>query len=102
VLCVLAVRRAYLGRLLPGARLGPVALRAAVPVGVATALVLAVRLALWGGERPLGQALGELALWLATLVAATVWLERDLLGELRGYLRGRVERPPPEPAPAAS
>jgi O-antigen/teichoic acid export membrane protein len=102
VVCVLAVRRVYLGRLLPGARLAPVALRAAVPVAVATALVLAVRLALWGGERPIGQALAELALWLAALAGATVWLERDLLAELRGYLRGAVERPPPEPAAAAS
>ncbi len=49
--------------------------------------VLALRLALWGGERPPAQALAELALWLAALVLATRRLERGLLGELWGYLR---------------
>src|SRR3954452_4612904 len=40
VLAVLAVRRAYLRRLLPGVRLGQIAARAAVPVTVASAPVL--------------------------------------------------------------
>ena len=35
-----------------------------VPVALASAPVLALRLALWGGERTLAQALLELALWL--------------------------------------
>ena len=61
--CVLAVRRAYLRRLLPAIRVEALALRAAIPAAVASAAVLAVRPALWGGDRPLGQALGELALW---------------------------------------
>src|SRR3954453_20973035 len=52
--CMLAVRRAYLRRLLPGVRLGAIAARAAVPVTVATAVVLALRLALWGGRRSPG------------------------------------------------
>ena len=85
--CVLAVRRAYVRRLLPGVRLGALAWRAGLPVAIATAPVLGVRLALWGGERPLGQALGELALWLAGLALATRRLEAGLLGELWGYLR---------------
>lgn len=85
--CVLAVRRIYVRRLLPGARLGALALRAAVPVALASAPVLAVRLALWGGERTLAQALGELALWLGALALATRRLEGGLLSELRGYLR---------------
>src|SRR3954447_4809337 len=59
--CMLAVRRAYLRRLLPGVRLGAIAARAAVPVTVATAVVLALRLALWGGRRPLWQ--GGRAAW---------------------------------------
>src|SRR5215218_2946949 len=46
--CVLAVRRSYVLRLLPGARLGALAVRAALPVAVASAPVLALRLALWG------------------------------------------------------
>lgn len=91
--CVLAVRGAYVRRLLPGARLGAMALRAAVPVALASAPVLALRLALWGGERTLGQALVELALWLAGLALATWRFERGLLAELRGYLRaGGVTR----------
>ncbi len=85
--CVLVVRGVYLRRLLPGVRLAAIALRAALPVVLACAPVLALRLALWGGERSLGQALVELALWLAALALATRRLEGGLLAELRGYLR---------------
>jgi len=86
-LCVLAVRAVYVRRLLPGARMLTMALRAAVPVAIATLPVVALRLALWGGERRLWQAALELALWLGALAIATKRLENDLLGELRGYLR---------------
>jgi O-antigen/teichoic acid export membrane protein len=86
-LCLLAVRAVYVRRLLPGVRLAPIAVRAAVPVAIASAPVLALRFGLWGGERTLGQALGELALWLAGLALATRRLEAGLLAELRGYLR---------------
>jgi O-antigen/teichoic acid export membrane protein len=68
-------------------RLGALAVRAALPVLLASAPVLALRLALWGGERPLWQALAELALWLGGLALATRRLEAGLLGELWGYLR---------------
>jgi O-antigen/teichoic acid export membrane protein len=85
--CVLAVRRLYVRRLLPGVRLAPVALRAAVPVALASAPVLALRLASWGGDRSLAQALAELALWLAALAVATRRLDGALLAELGGYLR---------------
>jgi PST family polysaccharide transporter len=95
--CVLAVRRAYVRRLLPRVRLGALALRAALPVAAATAPVLALRLALWGGERPLWQALAELALWVAGLLLATQRLEAGLLRELWSYVRGE---PVPEPVPA--
>ena len=88
--CVLAVRRVYLRRLLPEARLLALALRAAAPVALATVPVLAVRLALWGEGRTVAQALGELALWLAGLALATRWLEKGLLGELREYLGRRA------------
>ena len=74
---------------------------AALPVAAASAPVLALRLALWGGERPLAQALAELALWLAGLVLATRRLEAGLLGELWGYLRPGGERPAWD-APAAA
>jgi hypothetical protein len=85
--CVLAVRRAYVRRLLPGAQMGSLAARAALPVVLATVPVLIVRLALWGGPRPLLQALAELALWMAGLVLATRRFEAGLLRELWGYLR---------------
>jgi O-antigen/teichoic acid export membrane protein len=86
-LCLLAVRAVYVRRLLPGVRLDAIALRAALPVLLASVPVLALRLALWGGERTLAQALIELALWLAGLALATRRLEGPLLAELRGYLR---------------
>ena len=57
--CLLAVRRAYVRRLLPSVSLGAMALRAALPVALASAPVLAVRLTLWGGERTLAQALAR-------------------------------------------
>src|SRR5690349_1267912 len=60
--CVLAVRAVYVRRLLPGARLLAMAVRAALPVALASAPVLVLRLALWGGARPLWQALLELAI----------------------------------------
>jgi O-antigen/teichoic acid export membrane protein len=85
--CVLAVRHVYVRRLLPGVRLVPIALRAAVPVALASAPVIVLRLALWGGERTLAQALGELSLWLVGLALATHRFESGLLAELRGYLR---------------
>jgi O-antigen/teichoic acid export membrane protein len=85
--CVLAVRRAYVRRLLPGASMARLAVRAALPVVLASVPVLVVRLALWGGERTLVQALAELALWVAGLVVATRRLEAGLLRELWGYLR---------------
>ena len=85
--CVLAVRQVYVRRLLPGVRMGALALRSAVPVALASAPVLVLRAALWGGERTLPQALIELALWLGGLALATVRFESELLGELRGYLR---------------
>ncbi len=88
--CVLAVRHVYVRRLLPGVRLGAVALRALVPVALASAPVLAIRLAFWGGERTLAQALIELVVWLGGLALATHRLESGLLTELRGYLRAKA------------
>ena len=100
--CVLAVRRAYVRRLLPSAPFARLALRAARPVALAALPVLALRLALWGGERPLAQALGELALWLGGLALATRRLEAGLLRELWSYLRGAAgEQPRDEPADRA-
>jgi O-antigen/teichoic acid export membrane protein len=100
-LCVLAVRRVYLRRLMPAARLWSVAARALVPVAVATAPVLVLRAALHGHARTLAQALAELALWLVLLAASTARMERGLLAELRGYLRMGGSDAPAAPAAAA-
>ena len=86
-LCVLGARSVYVRRLLPGARMGAVAVRACLPVALATVPVLALRLALWGGERPFWQAVVELTVWLGVLTWASWRFERTLIGELRGYLR---------------
>ena len=59
--------------------------------------MLALRLALWGGERTLAQALIELALWLGGLALATRRLEGGLLAELRGYLRAGARGVRPSP-----
>jgi PST family polysaccharide transporter len=94
---VLAVRRVYIRRLLPGMRLAVLAWRGAAPVLIATVPVLVMRFALWGGDRPAGQAVAELALWLVVLALATRRLERGLLAELTGYLRARSAAPAPSP-----
>jgi O-antigen/teichoic acid export membrane protein len=86
VLLVLAVRVVYVRRLLPGVRVARLALRGAAPVLGAGALVLLVRLALWG-DRSAAQAGGELALFLAAAVALTWLSERDLLRELLAKVR---------------
>jgi PST family polysaccharide transporter len=60
--------------------------RAAWPVLPAVALVLVLR-AVEGGDRTLAIALGELALYVAAVVAVTMVAERALLREALGYLR---------------
>ena len=92
-LCALAVRRVYVRRLLPGVRLRSLAWRGAAPVLIASVPVLAVRGALWGGERSALQAVAELALWLAVLAVVTRRLERGLLRELAGYVRSAPRAP---------
>jgi O-antigen/teichoic acid export membrane protein len=86
-LAMLAVRARYVHRLLPDVRLWTLGLRGAAPVAAGVAAALALRLALWGGERPLWQVLCELALFLGATALATRALERDLLREFTRYLR---------------
>jgi O-antigen/teichoic acid export membrane protein len=87
VLCALGVRARYVRRMLPRVRLaalvGP-GLAALVPAVAAT---LAVRGALWGGERPLWQALVELGVFLGVFAALALRREAPLVAELRGALR---------------
>jgi O-antigen/teichoic acid export membrane protein len=84
---VLVVRLFYVRALLPGVNLLLLGVRAALPVAGAAAVVLLARLALWGGQRPLGQAIGELIAFLA-LTALFTWLtERELVRELMTQIR---------------
>jgi O-antigen/teichoic acid export membrane protein len=85
VLVALVVRARYVRRMLPGVRVRDVV--APAPVLVATAGALAVRLALWGGGRPLWQALVELAVFLGLFTVVALRREGPLLAELRGALR---------------
>ena len=64
---------------MPLARL---AFRALWPLLPATAVVLAIRFAYWGGHRSLGQALGELVAFLIVYVGATFIAERGLARDL--------------------
>ncbi|HEX8067346.1 MAG TPA: oligosaccharide flippase family protein [Thermoleophilaceae bacterium] len=95
-LAVLAIRAYWIPRLLPGVRLGALLARAAWPVAVAAAAPLALRLALWGGERGAVQAACEAVLFVAVYVAVTLAAERPLVGELRRAIRS----PGGEPAAA--
>jgi O-antigen/teichoic acid export membrane protein len=83
----LVVRARYVRRMLPGVRLGDLAAPAFRAGAAAVLAVVAVRVALWGGERPLWQALLELAVFLAVFAALALRSERPLLAELRGGLR---------------
>jgi O-antigen/teichoic acid export membrane protein len=82
---VVAVRAYFLRRLFAGFALGRHALRAIAPSIPAVGAVLLAR-ALESGGRSEARALGELALYAAVTLAATVVFERDLLREARGYL----------------
>jgi O-antigen/teichoic acid export membrane protein len=99
------VRAWYIRRLLPEAGLARLALRALRPMAIAVGATLLVRLALWGGGRSAGQAAAEVLLFVATYLAATLWLERDLIAEIRRTWRGgglsrlaEVEAEAPAPA----
>jgi O-antigen/teichoic acid export membrane protein len=87
-LLVVAVRAVYVRRLLPRVSLTALAARAAAPVVVAAALVLALRVAL-GDGRSAAQAIGELALFVAVTAAVTWRAERSLLLEVVAQARSR-------------
>jgi hypothetical protein len=60
--------------------------RGIVPMLPALGATLAFRHAL-GGERTVAHVLAELAIFGVLVTAATLYAERDLLREFRGYLR---------------
>jgi O-antigen/teichoic acid export membrane protein len=80
---ILVVRAYFVRRLLPGVDLGALAVRCAWPVALAVLAPLALRLALWGGERSAAQALGEVAAFVVAYGALVLITERPLLSELR-------------------
>jgi O-antigen/teichoic acid export membrane protein len=82
---LVAVRGFFLRRLFAGFALGRHALRAIAPSIPAVGAVVLAR-ALESGPSTEGRAVGELALYVAVTVAATLVFERDLLREARGYL----------------
>jgi PST family polysaccharide transporter len=88
----LAMRSWYLRRLFRGFRLLPHALRAIAPTLPGALAVLAARLLL-DLDRTVAVAVGELVLFAAVVLAATVVLERVLLRELWAYVRGRGAPP---------
>jgi O-antigen/teichoic acid export membrane protein len=82
---LVSVRGYFLRRLFAGFALGRHALRAIAPSVPAVGAVVIAR-ALECGGRTEARALGELALYAAVTLAATLVFERDLLREARGYL----------------
>ena len=89
VLAVVAVRRHYVKRLLPGVRYATIVRPAMLPLLAAAGSVLAVRFAAWGDGRPVVQVALEIALFVAVYVFAITRSERRLMGELLGGLRAR-------------
>ncbi len=94
LLVQLALRGYFLRKLFVGFRILPHLVRAMAPCVPAVAAVLAVRALSGGGERSLGQAVGELVLYIAVTVIATLAFERRLLSEIVGYLRPKPSLAP--------
>ncbi|MGA9857392.1 MAG: oligosaccharide flippase family protein [Solirubrobacteraceae bacterium] len=83
----LAVRGVLVRRLLPDVRYRQIIAPTLLPVGLATAAALALRLSLWGGQRSLGNAIAEFAVFCAVYAATALRRERALVSELLGGLR---------------
>ncbi|HEX3832039.1 MAG TPA: oligosaccharide flippase family protein [Solirubrobacteraceae bacterium] len=87
VVIATGVRWFYVRRLLPGVRASGLLAPALIPLAQATIAVMAVRLATWGGDRELWQALVEAALFVG-VYGISVWRrERALIGELLTAMR---------------
>jgi len=84
----LVVRARYMARLLPGYSLVRQALRAVIPTVPAVALTLGAR-AVEPGSRTVATAIAEFVLYVVVTAVATLVVERPLVSEVWGYLRGR-------------
>jgi O-antigen/teichoic acid export membrane protein len=89
----LCVRGVFVRRLLPTVRFRQIVAPTLPPILAATAAALLLRAVLWGGPRPLGQAIAEAALFVAVYTAAALGRERALVLELIRGLRGRAGVP---------
>jgi O-antigen/teichoic acid export membrane protein len=90
VAVAVAIRRYYVDRLLPGVRFTAIVRPALLPLCLAVAVPLAVRLAAWGNTRTGLQAALELVLFLAVYGAVTIRSQRELMAELLTTFRGRA------------
>ena len=80
-LLVLAVRRHYVVRLLPRARLLLLGARGAAPIAVAALAVLGLRAGVWHGHRTAAQAVVEIVVFVGLTAAVTWMAERRLIVE---------------------
>ena len=83
-----AVRGVFVRRLLPDVSYRQIVAPTLIPILVAAAAPLVLRAILWGRHRTLGQAIAELALFVAAYTVMALRRERDLVGELLGAMRG--------------
>jgi O-antigen/teichoic acid export membrane protein len=97
VAVALVVRWHYIRELLPRARMVPLVAPALVPLALAVAATLLVRLVLWGGERTRGQFIVEALVFGGVYLAGAVWRERPLVSELVGAMRPAATATPTSP-----
>lgn len=88
VLILVASRLYYVRKLFPLGVVLANCVRGMTPAVPGLLAVIAIRLALWGGERTTLQFALEMAVFVITVAMVTLWAERALLREFRGYLRG--------------
>jgi O-antigen/teichoic acid export membrane protein len=93
VAVALLVRWRFIRELLPQARVAPLVGPALLPLAVAAAASLALRLALWGGERTVVQAIAEVVLFSGIYLAGAAWRERPLVAELLRAVRPVADAP---------
>jgi O-antigen/teichoic acid export membrane protein len=84
----------YLMKLFPGFNILSHAVRAMLPTAPAAGLVLLIRALEPDGRTPL-RAAGEAAAFGVVLIVCTFLLERGLLREIAGYVRGKAVAQPP-------
>jgi O-antigen/teichoic acid export membrane protein len=95
----LVLRGYYLRRLFPGFRLVPHAARSFLAVVPAVACVLFVREVAAESNRTAAWAIGELVVYVLLVMLTTYVLERRLIHEMAGYVRGKLR---PDAPPAVS